>query len=613
MRWPVIRFGLTSQFLTFVALTSVLPIALIGLFSYFAVDAKFQARTENLLNMGVFVSQSVIAEGLDNLQFKIQQGANYPIRTAYLSYLKTHDKAALQKALKAYEQETGTDMLRLYDASLHQVAVSSPKTVTAPLTNDIRKIAATGVSIQTIGRYVRARDHRLDLAYAAVVPIFSPTQPRKIIGVLSGRYSMSQSFAFQRVLRAVPVLQVRIVSEDLNGHLALLSSSGSNLRELPPDSAFHEAFETHKKPIYAAGFQVSPPFHEQIGKNRFRTIAIRLQRFQGVNIGYLLLSCSESDLITFLKANFQTMEWVILFALLTAIAAAYFFKRTFVNPVDQLANVSERVANGDKTLRASSQNMQPKIQAMVINFNRMLDQLQEDDLLKRTFISTLTHDLRTPLFAQERIFKTLQKTRGKNDPDLLEILQGLDQNNANLLEMVEKMLESYQYEAGAIALHRESVDIAALVTECCRAVAPLADSKAIRLNNDILPRRFYCDIDPLQLQRVFVNLLSNGIENIQENRQITLTAEQAAQTVLISVSDNGPGISAEVLPHIFQRYYSGHPTRQKIGSGLGLFICRMIIELHGGTIAVSSQMGAGTHYILSLPATSPESLPTTWR
>ena len=122
--------------------------------------------------------------------------------------------------------------------------------------------------------------------------------------------------------------------------------------------------------------------------------------------------------------------------------------------------------------------------------------------------------------------------------------------------------------------------------------------------------------DGHQLQRVLNNLVGNALENIAAGRQVSVTAAlvpkpvakgKPAETVLkMEVSDTGPGIPPDQLPHLFERYYVGNRTRQKIGSGLGLYICKMIMTLHGGTIEVQSELGHGARFILTLPD-APES------
>jgi signal transduction histidine kinase len=113
----------------------------------------------------------------------------------------------------------------------------------------------------------------------------------------------------------------------------------------------------------------------------------------------------------------------------------------------------------------------------------------------------------------------------------------------------------------------------------------------------------YADKD--QLKRVFQNLFSNAVSNIQDDRFIEVRALIENGQLHIEVADNGPGINPDTLPHLFTRYFTGDRLRQKIGSGLGLYICRMIIEQHGGRIWADSAPGKGTNILFEMPQESP--------
>ena len=103
------------------------------------------------------------------------------------------------------------------------------------------------------------------------------------------------------------------------------------------------------------------------------------------------------------------------------------------------------------------------------------------------------------------------------------------------------------------------------------------------------------------MKRVFTNLIANAIQNISKGSKIKVIAEKTENDIEIKIIDNGPGIPPEMIPHVFERYYSGHTLQKKIGSGLGLYICRTIVELHQGTITVESKNGNGTIFTIKMP------------
>jgi PAS domain S-box-containing protein len=227
--------------------------------------------------------------------------------------------------------------------------------------------------------------------------------------------------------------------------------------------------------------------------------------------------------------------------------------------------------------------------------------LKENERLRSTFISALTHDLRTPLIAQRRLIELLQDLCEMIDGKAAFLVKGLLQNNENLLDMVNKLLETYQYAEGKIMVTFEPFSLHKMVEDCYDSLREMASSKQIQLLNEVpedFPEIF---ADPSLIQRVFINLLGNAVENISAGCEVRITARQGEQMFAIDVADNGKGIDPELLPNIFDRYFTRSRMRQRIGSGLGLFICKMIADLHGGTISVTSELGKGAVFTIHLP------------
>ncbi|MBK8189468.1 MAG: PAS domain-containing sensor histidine kinase [Vampirovibrionales bacterium] len=230
-----------------------------------------------------------------------------------------------------------------------------------------------------------------------------------------------------------------------------------------------------------------------------------------------------------------------------------------------------------------------------------IEKLQESERLRETFISALTHDLRTPLVAQQRAFEIMDTHKSQLPERLAGLFERLEKSNAGLLEMVGKLLEINQYEAGKIHLRMEPVNLAELAGESLNDVSLLAESKGITLINRL--KKSLPDIpgDRHQLKRVFINLIGNAVDHVPPDSRVELRDVIHDHYVEIECRDNGPGIAPDVLPHLFDRFFVVHRTRKKIGSGLGLYICKMIMGLHNGKIRVESVVGKGTSFFLTLP------------
>ena len=243
-----------------------------------------------------------------------------------------------------------------------------------------------------------------------------------------------------------------------------------------------------------------------------------------------------------------------------------------------------------------------KLEAANRELQETLNLLRESERMRETFISALTHDLRTPLVAERRALDLLHAQRDKLPEKLQPLSERLIKNNADLLEMVNKLLEIYEYEAGKIRLLPVPVILFDMVAECLETLQPLAESKNIRLLNRLGPSCGSIEADADQLRRLLVNLVGNAIQHMQHSGgEVAVSAHDLGQAIELRVSDNGPGIASEVLPHLFDRYFAVQQTRKKIGSGLGLSICKMITRLHGGAIRVESIVGQGTDFYVSFP------------
>ncbi len=236
-----------------------------------------------------------------------------------------------------------------------------------------------------------------------------------------------------------------------------------------------------------------------------------------------------------------------------------------------------------------------------------LTQLRESERVRETFIAALTHDMRTPLVAQQRAVELLLLKKNQFPPKLEGLLERLSQSNVDLLNMVNKLLEIYQYEAGKVELHAEPINLFELVQACFDEVSALAEKKAIQLENQIAKDFPTFQGDAQQLKRVFTNLVGNAISHISAQSLVQIIARHSTDWVEVQVKDNGPGIEPETLPHLFERYFLVKQKRKKIGSGLGLSICKMILELHGGNIQVESQLGQGTVFTIKLPKSQSQS------
>ena len=166
--------------------------------------------------------------------------------------------------------------------------------------------------------------------------------------------------------------------------------------------------------------------------------------------------------------------------------------------------------------------------------------------------------------------------------------------------MIEDLLDAARFEGGQLNLHKQTVDLHAYLGDLLQRASAMLDTSRIRVEFALELPAVAADAD--RLDRIFINLLSNAVKYSTPGTPIIISVKQQAEAVLIAVTDQGPGISPDDLPHLFQRFYRVKSSAQKTeGIGLGLYITRLLVEAHGGHIWVESTPGKGSTFSFTLP------------
>ena len=240
--------------------------------------------------------------------------------------------------------------------------------------------------------------------------------------------------------------------------------------------------------------------------------------------------------------------------------------------------------------------------ARVRSLLRLKHSIEERDNIARQrqdFVSRLTHDLRTPLVAADRMMGLLRDgALGDISPQVREALEIMSRSNLNLLEMVNKLLDVYRYEAGSKTLEMRPIDVAELVRQVVQELGPIAQTKNLDLIANIPTGLPLVKGDRLELLRVFNNLIGNALKFTEEGH-VEVSVEQKQDEIVILISDTGPGVSEAERPFLFQRFQQG--THHKQGSGLGLYLSNYIVMAHGGRISLQCGKDKGSCFSVHLP------------
>jgi PAS domain S-box-containing protein len=229
--------------------------------------------------------------------------------------------------------------------------------------------------------------------------------------------------------------------------------------------------------------------------------------------------------------------------------------------------------------------------------NRVLLQQQRED-----FVATLTHDLKTPILAANRAIKCfIEGDFGPVPETQVTIMETILQSNDSLYRLVQTLLDVYKYDSGVKVLSPSETDLGDMVKKLVDELQALAASREITLTLNLPSKLPLVLCDPDELRRVFQNLLDNALKFTPSGGQIILTVHHNMGTTEVEVRDNGAGISEEDKPKLFQRFWAAAASgRYYASTGLGLYLCRKIVELHGGRIWCESKPGQGSTFFFTV-------------
>lgn len=229
-----------------------------------------------------------------------------------------------------------------------------------------------------------------------------------------------------------------------------------------------------------------------------------------------------------------------------------------------------------------------------------LTEVQRIDQVRRDFLSNVSHELRTPLASIRALVETLEDGAVDTPEDQAEFLGRIRQQVDRLTTLVNELLDLSRIESGAVELHPEQVDLAAVVDEAASLLQPRCDRDSITIER---PEHagVMVEADRPSLLRIVSNLLDNAIKYSPPGGTIRVAVRDEGELAALSVGDDGPGIAAQDLPRVFERFYKGDPSRSGAGVGLGLAIVKHLVRAHSGTAEVASPPGEGATFTVRLP------------
>ena len=266
-----------------------------------------------------------------------------------------------------------------------------------------------------------------------------------------------------------------------------------------------------------------------------------------------------------------------------------------------LEAATRRVAAGELDLPIAIEGSN-EITSLSRSLNRLREEIKEDQARRARFIMGISHDLKTPLALVKGYAEALEEELSGAGPEAASHL-GIIQAKAEQLEaMMDDLIDFERVDTGEWSRGLASIDFESFF----RTFAKRVEADAALLRREVgwkvdLPRPAIVRMDERLVTRALENLLNNSLRYTAEGAKIELSARAEGETLMITVSDDGPGISSEDLPHIFEPFYRGSSSRREQGMGLGLSVVKTVLESHGWTIKVLPGRGKGVSFVIAIP------------
>ena len=332
----------------------------------------------------------------------------------------------------------------------------------------------------------------------------------------------------------------------------------------------------------------------------FFVFLLTLLLMSGVHIGIITLA-NEEQWPTAVQILLPTLYWGLVAVGLT-LFTRWEIRRNYEEPMRNLRNATEKVANGDFSVYVPPLHSVGKLDyldAMILDFNKMVEELGSIEVLKTDFFSNVSHEIKTPLAVIHNNAQLLQKTN-LEESQRKECADAILHATRRLSNLITNMLKLNKLEKQAIQPAPQSFDLCAQLSECALQFENPWEQKDIEFIAELEDRALIRGDEEL-LALVWTNLLSNAIKFTPAGGTVTLTQRTEPDAVTVEVADTGCGMEAETMRHIFDKFYQGDTSHSTEGNGLGLALVRRILELSDGTITVQSTVGKGSVFTVRLP------------
>jgi signal transduction histidine kinase len=286
--------------------------------------------------------------------------------------------------------------------------------------------------------------------------------------------------------------------------------------------------------------------------------------------------------------------------LLFGLVGGWWFVGRALRPIENISATAAKISAGDLSQRIEVAEAESELGRLAAVMNSTFARLETAFAQQQQFTADAAHELRTPV----SVILTQTQTalsRERYATEYRETVEACQRSAQRMRRLIESLLELARLDAGQETLKRLRFNLAGTVNDCAEQLKPVANQRNVNILTELA--KVEISGDPEHLAQVVTNLLVNAIQYNRPDGNVSIKLEAESGLAVLTVTDTGPGIPAEDLPHVFERFYRGDKSRTVSNghAGLGLAIAKAIVEAHGGTIDVSSQTDQGTTFTVRLP------------
>jgi len=289
------------------------------------------------------------------------------------------------------------------------------------------------------------------------------------------------------------------------------------------------------------------------------------------------------------------------FLISLAVVSGYWLMRRSLQPVDEITRRAEGITSTNLSERLPVIRTGDELERLSVSLNRMIERLDQAFQHINRFSADASHELRTPLTILQLELESIAESQPLSSEQTDQVGSALEETH-RMSHIVENLLAISRLDAGEVKMEKTRLDLGQLAASTAEQMRLLAEEKGILFRSNVVAN-IHIEGDRSRLQQVIVNLIANAIKYTQEAGEVAVSVHRDDGTAVLEVADNGVGIPAHALPHVFERFYRADKARSRNsgGAGLGLAIVKAICTAHGAEIKVSSQEGHGSRFTVELP------------